>query len=359
MERAKSVIKRLLYAGGALSLYHRLRNRRVLTVATFHRVLSRDDPRWNSSLPEWTLAEDVFEDCLIFFKRHYTVVGLEDLLASLRAERPLPSRSLLLTFDDGYADNEEYALPLLRRHGLPAAVFIFSDAIGQKTRPWTEDFLSAYLQGDISPDEVASFHYMLDPSAARSTEKTLALVCDIVHRGPQLNAPEVQTALSQLRKPVACVSEPAQMLGAEQVRTLARHGVAIGAHGKTHTALPFATDLAAELREPRRVLEDVLASEAQCSVKALALPHGAHTSDIIDHSLQEGYQLIFTSLEELSRITCGRLSTPVIGRINVSGPALAPYGRLRPEFLAFHFFRRPHAKLKKMVPLQHKSLQSN
>src|SRR5262249_18700325 len=125
LDAAKSAIKRLLYAGGALSLYHRLRNRSALTVAMFHRVLSPKDPRWNGALPHWTLAEDVFDDCLSFFKRHYTIVGLQDLLGSLRGERSLPPRSLLLTFDDGYADNEEYALRLLRRHGLPAVVFIY------------------------------------------------------------------------------------------------------------------------------------------------------------------------------------------------------------------------------------------
>src|SRR5262245_18551145 len=56
LDAAKSAIKRLLYAGGAFYLYHRLRNRSALTVAMFHRVLSPKDPRWNGALPHWTLA---------------------------------------------------------------------------------------------------------------------------------------------------------------------------------------------------------------------------------------------------------------------------------------------------------------
>jgi peptidoglycan/xylan/chitin deacetylase (PgdA/CDA1 family) len=347
---AKSAIKRLLYAGGALSLYHRLRNRSTLTVAMFHRVFSLEDRRWNGAFPDWTLAEDVFDDCLKFFKRHYTIVGLQDLLASLCAELPLPSRSLLLTFDDGYADNEEYALRALRRHRLPAVVFVISDAVGQKNRPWTEDFLWAYLSGGITSDEVTSVHELLNPGFPCSPDNTLARVWDIVRRGPQLSEPEVQVALSKLRKPLTRVNDPAQMLSIEQMHTLVRHGVAIGAHGKTHTAFPVATDLTAELREPRRVLENVLATEPHDPVNALSFPHGAHTSDIVDRAFQEGYRLIFTSCEELSPVTRGRLRTPVIGRINVTGPAFAPQGRLRPDLLAFHFFRRPHAKLKELRP---------
>lgn len=341
---AKGAIKWLLYTCGALSLYHRLRNRNVLTVAMFHNVLSPEDPRWNGALPEWTLADSMFDDCLKFFKRHYTIVGLPDLLASLRSEKRLPPCSLLLTFDDGYADNEEYALRLLHRHGLPAVVFVFSDGIGQKTRLWTEDFLWAYLNGSITPDEVRAVHELLRPSEGRSPGDTSARVWEIVRRGPQLSEPKVQACLSKLRKPLTRASEPAQMLSVEQVRALVRHGVAIGAHGKTHTVFPAATDLVAELREPRRVLERVLAGESQSEVNALSFPHGAHTSDIVDQASQEGYRLIFTIREELTPLTRGRLGTPVIGRINVSGPALSPGGRLRRDFLAFHFFRRPHAK---------------
>jgi peptidoglycan/xylan/chitin deacetylase (PgdA/CDA1 family) len=349
MEFTKSVknaIKRFLYAAGAMTLYHRLRNRDALTVATFHRVLPREDPRWNTALAEWTLSVDVFEDCLVFFKRHYAVVGLPDLLASIRGERPLPPRSLLLTFDDGYADNEEYALPLLRQHSLPAAVFVYSDAIGQKTRLWTEDFLWAYLSGDVAHDEVKRFDRRVGLNALRSIADPTALVWDIVQRGPQLNIGDVDAALAQLNKPLSRVSDPPQMLSAEQVQSLARHGVAIGAHGKTHTALCFATDLASELREPRHVLENVLQTETQHQIVGLSFPHGAHTPVIADRSLQEGYELLFTIQQELSPVSRGWLRTALIGRLNVSGPAVAPSGRLRPELLAYDFFFLPHAKPK-------------
>src|SRR5262249_14535752 len=201
-----------------------------------------------------------------------------------------------------------------------------------------------YLNGSIAPDEVASVHELLGFARPCSPDDhTLAAVWEIVRCGPQLSAPNVEFALAKLRKPLTRDSDPAQMLTTEHARALVRHGIAIGAHGKTHTAFPLAIDLAAELREPRRVLENVLAGKAQVTVNALSFPHGAHTSDIIDQAFQEGYRIVFTSQEELSPVSHGCLRTPVSGRINVSGPSFAPRGRLRPDFLAFHFFRRPHA----------------
>lgn len=344
LDRAKTAVKRLLYSSGTLSIYHRLRNRSVLTVAMFHRVLAPHDPRWNDAGAEWTLSDDLFEDCLRFFKRHYTIVSLRDVISSLQVGRPLPPRSLLLTFDDGYADNEEYALPALRRHGLPAVVFITTDFIGEKRRPWTEDFLQAYLRGSLTSDDVRSVHAQLGADKGRAPSDTLTQVWEIVRRGPQLRGSEVRVALSKLSKPLVRSSAPAQMLQVAQIRNLIRNGVAVGAHGKTHSAFPTATDVAAELRVPRCALQELLADESQDAIDALSFPHGAHTREIVDQAFQDGYRLLFTVREELTPVVRGQLTSAVVGRINVSGPSFAPHGRLRPELLAFHFFRRPHAK---------------
>jgi hypothetical protein len=172
----------------------------------------------------------------------------------------------------------------------------------------------------------------------------LAHVWEIVRRGPQLSEPDIQVALSRLRKPLTRLSDPVQMLNVEQIQLLVRDGVAIAAHGKTHSAFPVAKDVTAELREPRRVLQQAIAADSQDAVFALSFPHGAHTPEIVNQAIQEGYRLMFTSREELTPLLRGRLMTPLVGRINVSGTACAPHGRLRPELLAFHFFRRSHAK---------------
>jgi peptidoglycan/xylan/chitin deacetylase (PgdA/CDA1 family) len=340
----KGALKRVLYASGALSGYHRIRNRDVLTVAMFHRVLASGDPRCNGAIPEWTLSEDVFEQCLTFFKQHYTVVSLHDVLAAMRAVRPLPPRSLLLTFDDGYADNFDYALPVLRRHGLPAAVFVVSDAIGQKRRPWTEDFLHAYLSGDITLDEVRAIHAFLGVAVADAENDILAQVMEIVRYGPQLSETDLKIVLSKLRKPFARAGDPPQMLDAEQIRRLVGGGVAIAAHGKTHAAFPLARDVTAELREPRRVLTEILAADSQDAIYAVSFPHGAYTPEIAQRAMTEGYRLMFTTREELSPLSRGQLTTPLIGRVSVSGPAFARRGRLQPELLAYHFFRRPRSE---------------
>jgi peptidoglycan/xylan/chitin deacetylase (PgdA/CDA1 family) len=333
----RDLARKLSYRTGALSLYHRVRNRQVLTVATFHRVLKRDDPRWETALHSWTLPDDVFDECLAFFRRHYALVRLDDVKASLEGTRRLPPRSLLITFDDGYADNSDYALPLLRKHRIPATVFVSSDVIGRNERLWTEDLLWAFMEGRLHQRDLVNLYALLMDEPAPDVEDP-GLVWEIVLRGPELGNAQVEAALSALKIDLHRVEHPRQMLTRSEIRTLAANGISIGAHGKTHTALTFSSDITTELCSPRMVLEDVLASDHQRSVDALSFPHGVYTSEIIDRSLAAGYALAFTGDAELCVLRNGFLASPLVGRIGVDGQRIAPTGRLRPEMLAIALF---------------------
>jgi peptidoglycan/xylan/chitin deacetylase (PgdA/CDA1 family) len=60
----------------------------------------------------------------------YHVIRLRDLQEFLAGKRALPRRSVVLTFDDGYESYYKHAYPLLRKHGFPATVFLYSDFVG-------------------------------------------------------------------------------------------------------------------------------------------------------------------------------------------------------------------------------------
>lgn len=62
--------------------------------------------------------------------RRYHVMTLAALLEHRRRFEPPPPRSVIITFDDGYADNYELAYPILRGHGFRATFFLVSGAIG-------------------------------------------------------------------------------------------------------------------------------------------------------------------------------------------------------------------------------------
>jgi peptidoglycan/xylan/chitin deacetylase (PgdA/CDA1 family) len=130
VKKLKSLLGFLLFISG---LYEsRFRNR--ATVVLFHRV----DDRHGGDALSVTVAE--FERYCRFFLRHFDVIDLPSLLARLGSGADI-SRTLVITFDDGYSDNAETAAPVLQRLGLPACFFVTTAFIGSNTVPWWDEKL--------------------------------------------------------------------------------------------------------------------------------------------------------------------------------------------------------------------------
>jgi len=69
----------------------------------------------------------------------FKVLRMDEVLAALRGETPVPPRAVALTFDDGYENFYEYAFPVLARYGFPAMVYLISEHIGQPARWFAAD----------------------------------------------------------------------------------------------------------------------------------------------------------------------------------------------------------------------------
>lgn len=99
-----------------------------LPVLMYHYISS-----WPNSI---AVAPDLFEAHLKAMNRAgYRGVGLDEAVSYLREGRPLPKKSVLITFDDGFLDNYVYAWPLLREHGHKGVVFAVTNKIVDEERP--------------------------------------------------------------------------------------------------------------------------------------------------------------------------------------------------------------------------------
>jgi peptidoglycan/xylan/chitin deacetylase (PgdA/CDA1 family) len=336
-----SAIQRALYHSGALDAFHRRRNRDRLTVVMFHRVLAPSDPRWPTADPEYSLRDDLFADCLTFFKRHYQVVTLDDVLMARAGGPRLPERPLLITFDDGWADNEEFALGHLRRAGLPAVLFVVADAVDRAAPFFQERLIGAWLAGRL--DAAAATRLWAatggDPAAAPrfGARADLEPLRRVIARLEELAPPARERALGELG--AALADDTRYMVTADQLRNLAGHFIAIGAHGKSHTPLTRAADLDGELTGARKALAGLVGLPPA----SMSCPHGAHDARVIAAAHAAGYQLIFTSVPELPAAH-GR-GPGVLGRVGFTGETITDHrGRFAPERLALHLFRKPHAR---------------
>lgn len=118
-------IGRAVFGSGFDAVF--LRNTAV--VVAFHRVANAEQPE------SLTVSVRAFEQFCRFFKEHFKVIPLGDLVT--RLERGLPThRELAITFDDGYLDNHDTAAPILERLELPATFFIVTEWMGSDLVPW-------------------------------------------------------------------------------------------------------------------------------------------------------------------------------------------------------------------------------
>src|SRR5581483_4248279 len=102
------------------------------------------------------IAGEAFEQQLAYLNEHgYTTLSLAQAIADSNGIQQAPPRSLLLTFDDGYADNVHVALPLLQAYDMRATLFIITGYIGQSNR-WNTR--ACYDVRHMTWDEVRHWH---------------------------------------------------------------------------------------------------------------------------------------------------------------------------------------------------------
>lgn len=77
-----------------------------------------------------------FETQISYLKSNYNIISIQDVLNSLLDKKPLPSNSILITFDDGDISVLENGLPVLKKYNLPSCLFIITQLINTNEDVW-------------------------------------------------------------------------------------------------------------------------------------------------------------------------------------------------------------------------------
>jgi peptidoglycan/xylan/chitin deacetylase (PgdA/CDA1 family) len=234
-----------------------------LSVLAYHRVLAEPDALRPS---EPTAAE--FEARMRWVAANFEVLPLAAAARALAEDR-LPKRALCITFDDGYADNHDLALPVLRRLGLPATFFVatgyldggcmFNDAVIEALRQARGPVL------DLEPLELG--RHVLDTLDARRRA-----IDGILDRLKYFEPRRRQEAAQSIVERAGAVPPRNLMMRSEQVAALHAAGMQVGAHTVTHPILAqIGLDAARdEIARSRARLEEITGSP----VRLFAYPNG-------------------------------------------------------------------------------------
>jgi peptidoglycan/xylan/chitin deacetylase (PgdA/CDA1 family) len=239
-----------------------------LSVLIFHRVLPSPDPLF----PEEPDAER-FALLLRWLRLQFDVLPLDQAIAALSQGR-MPARALAITFDDGYADNHDVALPELRAQGLSATFFVASGFL-DGGRMWNDTVVEAVRAAP--GDELDLSALDLGRHRITSAAERRQAIDLLLPRIKYLTLAQREATVTALSR-IAGASLPDNlMMSSAQLRALRAAGMGIGGHTRSHPILARLDDATAELeiRQGKADLEAILGEP----ITLFAYPNGKPDRD--------------------------------------------------------------------------------
>lgn len=293
-----------LYYSGVVPLYLLLKGRSgrsEVVLLGYHRVLDpvRDGYDYTQrALVTWT---GVFERQLGLLKRLCGFISFRDLPIGAAAPRPLPRLACIVALD-GWRDTYERAYPVLRAHGLRAAVFLTTDFVGADTPFWHTKLAYLLLHARLDRLEERSLDPAVFPAALiaellrlRSLRRPLGIddIDGPIEAVKHLDRDRIEQAIhhlaDRLEVSLAELAGRRFLLSWDEVSRMANDSLEFASHSCTHRVLPSLPrdEVRDELVRSRHAIE----SHVRAPVTAFACPNGECTPAIRQQILEAGYTL--------------------------------------------------------------------
>jgi len=272
----------------------------MLPILTYHRIAELgggDD--LDEGVIDATPAQ--FDAQLALLAKYFTFVGIDEVLEFLRG-RPLPPNPVMVTFDDGYRECHEVALPLLQKHGARAVFFIATDYTENRRLFWWDRIAYLLHRAESSRIELTVPRRMgFDIATAEQREHAGKSLVRLVKTHYALDLDGFLDELTeQCGTPWNREAERRIVDGVlmtwDEVRELRAAGMDVQSHTRRHRVLSTLTQemLEDELTGSRRDLERAIGE----AVRTIAYPVGYQVSDLrrVCRALMEaGYEAGFTN----------------------------------------------------------------
>jgi peptidoglycan/xylan/chitin deacetylase (PgdA/CDA1 family) len=260
------------------------------------------DPRLELDPP---LEATRLDRAVRYLSRRYRMVTAADLPAAARGRAPGSRLPIALTFDDDLPSHRSEALPVLRRHGATATVYI----CGARGSFWWQLLQVAVDAKSIAAGDLPQLEPEAVERALRREPGAIGRVAKAIEDLPPAGRDEVAGALAR------AVPDPPAVLDADGTAELVAAGWEIGAHTPGHYLLTTldGESLRREL-EPRPL-------GAVAAPRTLAYPHGKATDREAEAARRAGYSAAFTGYP---RVLTEATDDHFIGRLQ---PDMATPGR--------------------------------
>ncbi len=234
-----------------------------LSILIYHRVLKQKD-----ELFPGIVDAETFRWQMELVSNYFNVLPLSDAV-ELMNTNSLPDGALCITFDDGYADNAEVALPILKKLGLSATFFVTTGFL-DGGRMWNDTVIEAIRilkSPKLDMSDVGLEIYDVS-SVVKKREAIESIITKIKH----LPQEKRQDFVDLIEKKANDKLPDNLMMTSEQVRLVHQSGMEIGGHTVTHPILATLDKAQAmeEIKQGKTQLERIIGENLRC----FAYPNG-------------------------------------------------------------------------------------
>jgi peptidoglycan/xylan/chitin deacetylase (PgdA/CDA1 family) len=239
-----------------------------LSILIFHRVLAETDPLFPG---EPSAAQ--FDKLCAHLRARFEVLPLSEAVTRLQ-QGSLPAGALAITFDDGYADNLSIAAPILRKHHLPATLFIATGYLDGGCM-WNDKLIEAFRSTRNSEIDLRDLG--LETYSVESIADRRAGIDRVIDATKYLSLAERDARADHVLRAAGATAPRKLMLDSTSVNTLASLGVDVGVHTVNHPILARTSSDQAweEIVESKRRLEELTGK----SMRLFAYPNGKPGQD--------------------------------------------------------------------------------
>ena len=266
----------------------------ALHIFLLHRIHPGHDPLWNPIHPE------LFSRVLSYLKKDFDFILLEDYLLN-----PFPKRKKKLcaiTFDDGYKDYIDYALPILRKYQCPASMYVVTDCIEKNIPPWTYILNHAFIHtGHLHLDiNTESFPKALKTTKWKNKDERVAFARKLspyfktITHGERINLyKEIIRQFNDIEFPTGL------MLTWNEVKEIQHNNTAVGSHTVTHPLLSKKLFTGEELQYELKGSADIIREKTGNTPVSIAYPFGSYNEAAKQMASKAGYKFALTTIPYL------------------------------------------------------------
>lgn len=285
---------------------------RVPRILFWHGV----DERQNPMVEQEIFDIDVFKQQISYLKKHYEIISMDEFERRFVTNQ-YSGKEVVLTFDDGYANNLYVVAPILKDFGFPFTVFVSAEHV-EKGLYFPTSVNRIIMQGsNLRKVTIPSCSLEFDLTDQQKMEDATKHVSDLLKTQP---IEQVRVITQELIDNVSSDEwevlkekfKSVRPMTWEEVRQLSESGATIGSHCMWHICCHSNqndTEVEYQLRESKRQIEEHIGKEC----KYFAYPNGDNT-DFSNRIVSEYYSLGFSTKGlQCIKNNCNKAIIPRIG----------------------------------------------